>query len=94
MKKLKIKQNFKAEHNSPVNSTLITHLFNFRSKEKGNGIHEMSINLQLHEEKHHQNTEPQGSQQVLQNPGLSKKCKNRMYNDVPSNPKCPTLKMT
>ena len=29
------------------------------------------MNLQLHEEKHHQNTEPQGSQQVLQNPGLS-----------------------
>ena len=29
------------------------------------------MNLQLHEEKHHQNTEPQASQQVLQNPGLS-----------------------
>ena len=29
------------------------------------------MNLQLHEETHHQNTEPQGSQQVLQNPGLS-----------------------
>ena len=25
---------------------------------------------------------------------LSQKCRDRMYNDVPSNPKCPTLKMT
>ena len=54
-----------------MNSTLVTHLFNFRSKEKGNGIHKSSINLQLHGEKHHQNTYPQESQQVLQNPGLS-----------------------
>ena len=29
------------------------------------------MNLQLHEETHNQNTEPQGSQQVLQNPSLS-----------------------
>ena len=54
-----------------MNSTLVTHLFNFRRKEKGNGIHKTLMNLQLHGEKHHQNSEPQGSQQVLQNPGLS-----------------------
>ena len=29
------------------------------------------MNLQLHEERHRQNIEPQGSQQVLQNRGLS-----------------------
>ena len=54
-----------------MNSTLVTHLFNFKRKEKGNGIHKTLMKLQLHGEKHHQNSEPQGSQQVLQNPGLS-----------------------
>ena len=29
------------------------------------------MNLQIHRETHHQNIEPHGSQQVLQNPGLS-----------------------
>ena len=54
-----------------MNSTLVTHLFNFSSKEKGNGIHKTLMKLQIHGEKHHPNKEPQGSQQVLQNPGIS-----------------------
>ena len=28
-----------------MNSTLVTHLFNFRSKEKGNGIHKILMKL-------------------------------------------------
>ena len=44
------------------------------------------MNLQIHREKHHQNTEPQGSQKVLQNPSLSlAKNGEVMYNGVPKN---------
>ena len=51
-----------------MNSTLVTHLFNFRSKENGNGIHKTLMKLTITWRK---TSEPQGSQQVLQNPDLS-----------------------
>ena len=54
------------------------------------------MNLQLHEEKHHQNTEPQGSQQVLQNPSLSfaKNAEMNITVRFQTIPKSPTLKMS
>ena len=54
------------------------------------------MNLQIHRETHHQNIEPHGSQQVLQNPGLSfaKIAKMKCTMKCPTNPKCPTVKMT
>ena len=48
------------------------------------------------EKKHHQNSEPQGSQQVLQNPSLSfaKKCKSVCTMKCQTIPKSPTLKIS
>ena len=51
-----------------MDSTLTLHLFNCRRREKENDTHN---DLQLLKEAHHQHIKPQGSQTVLQNPGLS-----------------------
>ena len=78
-----------------MDSTLITHLFKFRRKER-KMIHITLMNLQLLNEAHHQNRKPHGSQTVMQNPSLSlaKNVEIECTMICQSNPQCPTLKMT
>ena len=58
--------------------------------------HKTSVNLQIHGEKHHKKHRATRIPKRAANPGLflCQNCRDEMYNEVPSNPKCPTLKMT
>ena len=78
-----------------MDSTLITHLFKFKRRSLKMiqvTLDKLTITQRSTPSKHKATWIPNSAAKPWS--FLSQKCRDRMYNDVTSNPKCPTLKMT